>query len=456
MGGSHKMKRKFLSASLAMVMAAASLTACSGGNNNNQTTAQTATSKSETAASTEAGTTDNSGEKVTLSLCWWGNQGRNDLTKKAVDLYMSQNPNIEIKVEFTDWSGYWDKLSAMAAGGNLPDIIQQDYSYISQYQKSGQLADLTEFFQDGTIDISKVPDSIIASGSIDGKCYALSLGSNAPCMVYDKALVEQAGVTIPVQMTIDEMYDVSQVIYEKTGVKTLWGGGLGMMSVAARSRGSHMYDQLFAGDMTAAKEHYANVEKFANADHSLSPDILAEKNPDVVETKPLIDQTTWNDFCHSNQFISISDTAGRELGITMEPTITGATTQSMFLKPSMFFSIAETSANKVEAAKFIDWFTNSIECNEILMAERGIPINTEVAEAIKPKTDANTQLIFDYIAEVGKVATPIESPDPAGSAEVSELNKTCVDDIRYGDSTADEAAEKFVTEAKKILEEAAK
>lgn len=36
-------------------------------------------------------------EKVTLSFCWWGNQTRNDVTKKAVDLYMEKNPNVEIK-----------------------------------------------------------------------------------------------------------------------------------------------------------------------------------------------------------------------------------------------------------------------------------------------------------------------------------------------------------------------
>jgi multiple sugar transport system substrate-binding protein len=48
---------------------------------------------------------------------------------------MQKNPNVKINVEFTDWTGYWDKLSAMAAGGNLPDIIQQDYAYITQWHE---------------------------------------------------------------------------------------------------------------------------------------------------------------------------------------------------------------------------------------------------------------------------------------------------------------------------------
>lgn len=450
------MKKRLLATTLAALLAAASLTACGS-------KAETTQPDDSEAATTQAAGTDGaadtnaaSGDKVTLSLCWWGNQTRNDVTKKVVDLYMSENPNVEIKVEFTDWSGYWDKLSAMAAGGNLPDIIQMDYSYLNQYQKSGQLADLSEFISNGMIDTSKVPESIIESGSIDGNCYAVSLGSNAPLMVYDKAIVEEAGVTIPEQMTIDELYDISKTIYEKTGAKTLYDGGINMMQIVARANGSHLFDELNAGTTDAINVHFANVEKFAKAEFSISADLLAEKDPDVVETKPIIDGTTWNDFAFSNQYISISSTVGRELGITMYPTLTDAKVQPMYLKPSLFYSVAETSQNKEEAAKFIDWFTNSVECNEILMAERGIPINSEVADAIKPNVDTASQDIFDYIAEVSEIATTIDDPDPSGKGEVEALGKTVVEAIRYGDATADDATAQFVPEAQKILEEAAK
>lgn len=450
------MRKRLLATTLAALLAAASLTACGSKTEPTETPA-TGANSTEAATTKSAGdTAAATGDKVTLNLCWWGNQTRNDVTKKAVDLYMSQNPNVDIKVEFTDWSGYWDKLSAMAAGGNLPDIIQMDYSYLNQYQKSGQLADLSEFVSNGAIDTSKIPESIIESGSIDGKCYAISLGSNAPLMVYDKAIVEKAGVTIPDQMTIDELYDISKTIYEKTGVKTYYDGWINMMQIVARANGSHLFDELNAGTTDSMKVHFANVEKFAKAEFSISADLLAEKNPDVVETKPIIDETTWNDFAYSNQFISISSTAGRELGITMYPTLTDAKTQPMYLKPSQFYSVAETSQNKEEAAKFIDWFVNSVECNEILMAERGIPINSEVADAIKPNADAVSQKIFDYIAQVSEIATTIDAPDPAGKGEVEALGKTIVEAVRYGDATADDATAQFVSESQKILEEAAK
>lgn len=449
------MKKRVLAVSMAVMMAL-SLTACGGGGTTAGSTAAAESKAEGQAAEAPAAVGTASGEKVTLNLIWWGNQTRNDVTKKAVDLYMSQNPNVEIKVEFTDWSGYWDKLSAMAAGGNLPDIIQQDYAYINQYKKSGQLADLSEFINNGTIDAGKIPESIIASGSIDGKCYALSLGSNAPMMVYDKAIVEEAGVTIPDYMTIDELYDISRQIYEKTGAKTYFDGGIGMMVIIARANGSYLFDEINAGQTDAVSTHFANVERFAKAEFAISPDLLAEKNPDVVETKPIIDGTTWNDFTFSNQFVSISSTAGRDLGVTIYPTLTGAKAESMYLKPSMFFSIAESSQNKEEAAKFINWFTNSAEANEILNAERGIPINIEVAEAIKPNADAVSQTVFDYINTVGEIAAPIDAPDPAGKGEVEAFAKLTVEDLRYGDLNAMTATDKFLTEAKRILTEAAK
>lgn len=447
------MKSRLLAGTLAALLAAASLTACSGGGNKSgQSGALTGSSEQAEGAAASRGSAD----KVSLNLYWWGNQTRNDVTKKAADLYMSQNPNVEIKVEFTDWTGYWDKLSAMAAGGNLPDIFQMDYSFLNQYQKSGQLADLSEFISSGVINTEKVPESIIASGAVDGKCYAISLGSNAPTMVYDKAIVKEAGVTIPDQMTIEELYDISRTIYEKTGIKTYYEGGINLMQLNARSWGTHLFDDLEAGTTDAMKTHFEWVDKFAKAEFSISADLLAEKNPDNVETKPIVDETVWNDWPYSNQFISLSSSAGRELAMTMMPVFADKDVQNMYLKPSQFFSVAETSKNKEEAAKFIDWFTNSVECNEILMGERGIPINTEVAEAIKPKADKVSQDVFDYIAKVAEVAVPIDAPDPAGKGEVEALAKTVVESLRYGDVTAEQAAEQFVAEAKKILEEAAK
>ena len=68
-----------------------------------------------------------------LSGAWWGNQTRNDLTVKALDLYTEQHPNVTFETEPSSWDGYFDKLSTQAATGSLPDIYQQDYGQIRSY-----------------------------------------------------------------------------------------------------------------------------------------------------------------------------------------------------------------------------------------------------------------------------------------------------------------------------------
>ena len=331
--------------------------------------------------------------KTVINIYWWGNQVRNDITQKAINLYMSEHPDIEIRSEFADWSGYWDRLSATAAGGNMPDIVQMDYSYLNQYQQNGLLADLNPY-------------------------------CNAPVMIYDPAITEAAGVEIPDQLTVEELYEISNTIYEKTGASTYFHDGINMMAIVCRSYGSHIFDELAAGDTTGSLKHWNYVKWFADAPSAISPELIAEKNPDVVETKPITDGTTWNDFSFSNQFIAVSNAAGRKLEMTMYPVAEDAVNQPMYLKPSQFFSISSQSDCKEEAAAFLDWFTNSVECNEILMAERGIPVNTEVAAAIKNLVDENNQAIFEYVDKVGAIATPIDAPDPAGKGEIEAIGKT--------------------------------
>ena len=174
-----------------------------------------------------------------------------------------------------------------------------------------------------------------------------------------------------------------------------------------------------------------------------------------METKPIIDKTSWNDFAFSNQFIAISKASGRELAMTMFPQPTDGDKQITYLKPSMFFSIAETSAHKKEAAEFINWFTNDKDCNLILMGERGIPVNSDVAAAVKAKVDDVNKQVYDYVDKVSKVATPIDKPDPAGKGEINDLLKTTVEGIRYGELKADKAAADFASQSKTILEKAA-
>jgi multiple sugar transport system substrate-binding protein len=68
--------------------------------------------------------------KVTLRFTWWGSDTRTKLTQQVIDAYQKDHPNVTIKGEFGEWSGYWDKLATTVAANDAPDIIQMDEKYL--------------------------------------------------------------------------------------------------------------------------------------------------------------------------------------------------------------------------------------------------------------------------------------------------------------------------------------
>ena len=138
-------------------------------------------------------------KKVELKIAWWGSQVRHENTIKVIELYQKLNPNVSITYEFAGWDDYWTKMTTMAAGGQLPDVMQQDYQRITEWQSRGLLESLDPFVEKKVLDLSDVAPSIVNSGKLGGKLYALSLGSNSYAFLLDVDAFKKAGVPLPAQ-----------------------------------------------------------------------------------------------------------------------------------------------------------------------------------------------------------------------------------------------------------------
>jgi len=157
-------------------------------------------------------------EQVELRIAWWGSQNRHDRTIAAIELYEQEHPNIKITYEFNGWEDHWTKLATQAAGGNLPDIIQQDYARIAEWQARDLLYPLDEFVEDGTLDFSNVSQSNIDGGVIDGQLWAVNLGTNSLGLALDVDAFAEAGVELPADdWTWKDFEDVCMALHEATG-----------------------------------------------------------------------------------------------------------------------------------------------------------------------------------------------------------------------------------------------
>jgi multiple sugar transport system substrate-binding protein len=397
--------------------------------------------------------------KVTLRLGWWGNPTRDARTIKAVQMYMTKNPNVMIETETTGWGGYWDKLGAQAAANNLPDIIQQDYAYISQYARKNLLLDLTPYVKSKKIDLSNVADVYTSGGKVDGKLYGINLGTNAWSIMYDPAVLLKAGVAAPsADWTWADFEKIATQIYKKTGVQTQILSAIDprvMFENMVRQTGKSFFNpktgaSLGFKDDKLLIEFYSMQLRLLKAGVMVKPDV-AFVNTTPQET-PFAKGQSWVEYVWSNQVVAYAAAANRPIAIALSPKIAGSSRPGTYFKPAMFFSVSKSSANKAEAVKFINYFTNDIEANKVLLAERGIPIAGGVREALKGMVDPVNKQVFEFIDQVGnKHASPIDPADPAGAGEVLKVFRTIDQEVLYGTISPKDGADKFIKQANSIL-----
>lgn len=118
----------------------------------------------------------------------------------------------------------------------------------------------------------------------------------------------------------------------------------------------------------------------------------------------------------------------------------------------MFFSISAQAKHPAEAAMFMDFFTNSLDANKVLEAERGVPISPTIRDALSPTLGGPQKQTFDYISLVEQHSTPIDPPDPPSAGDVLSNNfNPIVEQVLYGKITPEDGAKQFREQANAVL-----
>lgn len=449
------MKFKKIAAATMVGAMALSLAACGGSN-----TASTSTAAG--AVTSEAAADSNTSGEKKLTVTWWGNQTRNERTISTLNLYAEQNAGVTFDPQVAEWADYWNKLATASAGKALPDIIQMDYKYLDQYIKNGLLTDLTPYVEDGTLDVSNIDEGILNAGKgSDGGLYAICIGENAPALVYNKTLLDENGITVKDNMTVDEFKALCKEVYEKTGYKSnyYYNQGENNLEYVLRAKDITLFEngKLGAASADDFNQYFGVFEDGIKEGWMLSASSFAERNIGTIEQDPLVygsdpANRSWCTFLWTNSLSAIQAAApeGMELGITTWPSDDAK--KSNYLKPGQFFCVSSDSKDPVEAAKVIDFFTNSVDANKILLAERGVPASTVVADAIAPDLDAGTQSGMAFIKNViAPNCSQINVAPPEGTSEVVNLLKQLEEQLCYGQITAQEASEQFFTQGNAFL-----
>ena len=132
---------------------------------------------------------------TTLRVSTWGNDSRVKLTQQAIDAFTKANPDIVVKLENSEWGSYWDKLATSTAGGDSPDVIQMDESYIAAYGSRGALLVLDTVKTD--LDLSAMNSKVLDTGKVGGTLVGAPIGTANFSVGVNPTVLQEAGVKMP-------------------------------------------------------------------------------------------------------------------------------------------------------------------------------------------------------------------------------------------------------------------
>ncbi|MBK8034435.1 MAG: extracellular solute-binding protein [Chloroflexi bacterium] len=350
------------------------------------------------------------GGPAEIRMGWWGNDDRAARTLAVIDLFEAAYPDISVVGEPNGGTAdHFQIIDTQLAGNNAPDIIQfggnwPDYQQylepLNSYLGEQLMINTPEQFDQ---------TALVPATGVDGNLYAVSLGTNTLVLVYNKTLIEAAGVDLPADnLTWEELVEYGRTLKAALpeGVAPFVDNSMNQanyLSYFYTQQGTQLWTLDDGG------KSYATVES-AQAWLQMWADMRAEGlipdaettytyTEDGPDSSALVAGEAAIGLIWSNQVAAYQAATTEELGVTTLP-VGGE--DSYVIQMSQYLGINNASANKEAAALFINFFVTSPEAGAILQTNRGVPSSPVVREAIAEQatvTDAAVYRIYGAIAD---------------------------------------------------------
>ncbi len=395
-------------------------------------------------------------EDVQLRMSWWGGQDRARRTNAALRLFESSHPGVHILGESVGWGDYWPKLATLVAGGNGPDIIQQDYRFLAEYARRGALLPL-DGFMPKPLDLADFAPGAEDAGRVDGKLYGVSLGLNSTATIYDAELLGSLKLPEPdYRWSWDEFARLAVEIGQASKGSVAGTGNHGgfepAFEVYVRQRGKALYtaDGKLAFAPEDAAEWFAFWDKLRRAGGTVTPNVQA-LDKGSVDTSPLTLKKAAIVMSHSNLLLAYQSVNKHRLGITMNPWGAPGTRPGQYLKQAMMASAYAKTKSPELAAAVIDFLIRDPAAIAVLEIERGVPAAAAAREAVAGKLDDVDRRQLDYITLARDHMSPLPPTPPKGAGEIEDALTRTNDAVSFERLAVKDAARQFCDEARQIL-----
>ena len=393
----------------------------------------------------------NADGNVELRFAWWGSDTRHQQTQEIIDAFEEQNPGVTIVGEYGDFGGYWDKLATQTASSDAPDIIQMDEKYLREYADNGALLDLSD------VDVAELDEGVVDSGRTEEGLFGVATGVNVMAMMANPTIYEEAGVELPDDSTWtwDDFSEVSQQIAENTDVHGTSGPNEPAgFQIWLRQQGKELTTpegQL--GFEASDAAGYLGMWHQMMEDGALPPASVVtedqEPGPDqsLTGTNGAAMGMWW-----TNQLSALNAASGNQLVPLRFPSTDGTEGGAqLFQKSAMFMSASARTEHTEEVKAFIDFMVNSEEAGRINLADRGLPANETVREAVLPELSEADTAAAEFVEEIQPELGEALPVPPLGFSTLQEIIYRYELDVLFERSTPEEAAERMMSEMESAI-----
>ncbi|WP_341996401.1 extracellular solute-binding protein [Microbacterium sp. LWH7-1.2] len=429
-------KKRALAGAAIAAGAALVLAGCAGGGDGNP----------------DAAPTFDPNEEVTLDLAFWGNDVRAELYNEAIAAFNEEYPNITVNSTFLTFPEFWEKRQTEAAGKNLPDVMQFDYSYLRQYSENGLLLDLDPYLGN-IIETDPLPENILDIGVVNDTTYGITTSTNAWGLFTNPVLLEQAGVEEFEGGSWEDYTDWMGEVTDGAG-GAFWGGGdytgrIQNFELQLRSEGKNLFDE----DGTPGFDE-ERLTEFWESGAPIREDGIGIPQQRVEEVAPkgafdsalTASELTWDNF--GAGYLAGLGESYTELGL-IAPPVTEEGAKDLYLKPSMLHTISANTEHPEAAATLVNFLVNSPQSGEIFGTNRGLPASETALDAAE--LDPLSQQVKDYEASIADRLGDAPPVPIVGYGTLEEKFRQLGTELNFGTVTVDDAVTQFFAEMDVVL-----
>lgn len=110
--------------------------------------------------------------------------------------FTEANPHITIQIEQLGWDDYWTAVQTGMISGTAPDVFTNHLAKFPEFAERGQLVDIQPMVEEAGLDLSIYQGELTELWQRDGVRYGLPKDWDTISLVYNKEMLDAAGVDV--------------------------------------------------------------------------------------------------------------------------------------------------------------------------------------------------------------------------------------------------------------------